>query len=70
MRSRNTHNILLRRIYPMKDYIQKASNIGLAIINIVKTIFKIFGIKELEYDVTGENWEAIKGGLDTIADQF
>ena len=54
----------------MKDYIQKASNIGLAIINIVKTIFKIFGIKELEYDVTGENWEAIKGGLDTIADQF
>lgn len=54
----------------MKDYIQKASNIGLAIISIVKAIFKIFGIKELEYDVTGENWDAIKGGLDTIAEQF
>ena len=54
----------------MKDYIQKASNIGLAIISIVKAIFKIFGIKELEYDVTGENWDTIKGGLDTIAEQF
>ncbi len=54
----------------MKDYIAKASNIGLAIINIVKAIFKIFGIKELEYDVTGENWDTIKNNLDTIADQF
>jgi hypothetical protein len=54
----------------MKEYIEKASKIGLAIINIVKTIFKIFGIDELEYDVTGTNWDTIKGELETIADQF
>lgn len=54
----------------MKEYIEKASKIGLAIIEIVKTIFKIFGIDELEYDVTGDNWNTIKDNLDTIADQF
>ena len=54
----------------MKEYIEKASKIGLAIINIVKAIFKIFGIDELEYDVTGDNWNTIKDNLDTIADQF
>lgn len=54
----------------MKEYIEKASKIGLAIINIVKAIFKIFGIDELEYDVTGDNWDTIKTNLDTIADQF
>ena len=54
----------------MKEYIEKASTIGLAIIEIVKTIFTIFGVDELEYDVTGDNWNNIKDNLEKIAAQF
>ena len=54
----------------MKEYIEKASTNGLAIIEIVKTIFAIFGVDELEYDVTGPNWDTIKDNLETIAAQF
>ena len=54
----------------MKDIISKADVIATAIINIVKAIFKIFGIKELEYDLTGENYDTIKGELENVAGLF
>ena len=54
----------------MKDIIAKLDVVAKAIINIVKAIFKIFGIDELEYDLTGENYDTIKDELNNVAGLF
>jgi hypothetical protein len=54
----------------MSKYIDKLDTIASNLIKILKAIFAIFKIDEPEFDLTGENYDAIKDGLTEIAGAF